>query len=185
MAIIGSANINDRSLLGMRDSEVAVVIEDEEFEAHTMNGKSYQAGKFCGSLRRLLMGEHLGLYKQPTSLANAVGENSVLSPAIKLVDDPISDKFWNNIWNKAADDNTRIFEEVFAVIPTNEIRTLANISQYMNLPKLNKVDPIRAQQRLETVQGHLVRLPLNFLIDEEDHTAGNAQDHLIPTVLWT
>ena len=28
--IIGSANINDRSLLGSRDSEIAVLIEDEE-----------------------------------------------------------------------------------------------------------------------------------------------------------
>ena len=26
--IIGSANINDRSLIGMRDSELAIVIED-------------------------------------------------------------------------------------------------------------------------------------------------------------
>ena len=29
IALIGSANINDRSLLGSRDSELAVVIEDE------------------------------------------------------------------------------------------------------------------------------------------------------------
>jgi len=27
--LIGSANINDRSLLGSRDSEIAIVIEDE------------------------------------------------------------------------------------------------------------------------------------------------------------
>ena len=30
IALIGSANINDRSLKGTRDSELAVVIEDEE-----------------------------------------------------------------------------------------------------------------------------------------------------------
>ena len=30
VAIVGSSNINDRSLLGMRDSEVNVVIEDPE-----------------------------------------------------------------------------------------------------------------------------------------------------------
>ena len=30
VAIIGSSNINDRSLLGMRDSEVNVVIQERE-----------------------------------------------------------------------------------------------------------------------------------------------------------
>lgn len=30
IALIGSANINDRSLKGTRDSELAVVIEDSE-----------------------------------------------------------------------------------------------------------------------------------------------------------
>lgn len=29
-ALIGSANINDRSLLGTRDSEIAIIIEDEQ-----------------------------------------------------------------------------------------------------------------------------------------------------------
>lgn len=30
VALIGSANINDRSLMGSRDSEIAVVIEDQK-----------------------------------------------------------------------------------------------------------------------------------------------------------
>lgn len=30
IALIGSANINDRSLKGTRDTELAVVVEDEE-----------------------------------------------------------------------------------------------------------------------------------------------------------
>ncbi|KAB0388825.1 hypothetical protein E2I00_016037 [Balaenoptera physalus] len=45
--IIGSANINDRSLLGKRDSELAVLIEDTEMEASLMNGVEYQAGRFA------------------------------------------------------------------------------------------------------------------------------------------
>ena len=32
IALIGSANINDRSMMGFRDSELAVVIEDSEKE---------------------------------------------------------------------------------------------------------------------------------------------------------
>ncbi|OWK14727.1 PLD2 [Cervus elaphus hippelaphus] len=50
--IIGSANINDRSLLGKRDSELAVLIEDTEMELSLMNGVEYQAGRFALSLRK-------------------------------------------------------------------------------------------------------------------------------------
>lgn len=54
MAICGSANINDRSLLGHRDSEVGIVINDLEEEDGRMNGKLVKVGKFCSSWRRQL-----------------------------------------------------------------------------------------------------------------------------------
>ncbi|MEQ2289365.1 Phospholipase D, partial [Ameca splendens] len=49
--IIGSANINDRSMLGKRDSEVAVVVEDSEKVASVMDGEDYEAGPFALELR--------------------------------------------------------------------------------------------------------------------------------------
>ena len=45
VALVGSSNVNDRSLLGMRDSEVNVVID----------------GRCCGELRKALFAQHLGL----------------------------------------------------------------------------------------------------------------------------
>lgn len=48
----GSANINDRSLLGKRDSELAILIEDTEMEPSLMDGVEYQAGRFALSLRK-------------------------------------------------------------------------------------------------------------------------------------
>ena len=53
--ILGSANINDRSLLGDRDSEVDMLISDSEFFDSKMDGKPYKAGKFAYSLRQRLM----------------------------------------------------------------------------------------------------------------------------------
>lgn len=53
--IIGSANINDRSQTGHRDSEVCILVTDTEFVPSTMNGRPYQAGKFASSLRKNLM----------------------------------------------------------------------------------------------------------------------------------
>lgn len=47
----GSANINDRSMLGKRDSEVAVIVEDCETMDSLMDGQPYQAGKYALQLR--------------------------------------------------------------------------------------------------------------------------------------
>lgn len=60
-AIIGSANINERSMRGVRDSEVAAVVRDKETVKTTMNGEPYIAGKFAHTLRMRLMREHLGV----------------------------------------------------------------------------------------------------------------------------
>lgn len=47
----GSANINDRSLLGKRDSEMAILVQDTETVPSMMDGEDYRAGKFAQSLR--------------------------------------------------------------------------------------------------------------------------------------
>ncbi|KAL6940210.1 hypothetical protein ACO0QE_004106 [Hanseniaspora vineae] len=58
--IIGSANVNERSMLGNRDSEVAIIVRDTDLVKTTMNGKEYWAGRFAWELRQRLMREHLG-----------------------------------------------------------------------------------------------------------------------------
>lgn len=49
--VLGSANINDRSMLGKRDSEVAVIVEDSEKVAAVMDGREYEAGAYALQLR--------------------------------------------------------------------------------------------------------------------------------------
>jgi phospholipase D1/2 len=61
IAIIGSANINERSMLGVRDSECAAVVRDTDMIWSTMNGEPYLVGRFPHTLRMRLMQEHLGL----------------------------------------------------------------------------------------------------------------------------
>ncbi|CCK69258.1 phospholipase D KNAG_0C01450 [Huiozyma naganishii CBS 8797] len=58
--IIGSANINERSQLGNRDSEVAAIIRDTDMVRSRMDNKPYLAGRFAFELRQKLMREHLG-----------------------------------------------------------------------------------------------------------------------------
>ncbi|OCL05360.1 phospholipase D1 [Glonium stellatum] len=61
VAIIGSANINERSMLGSRDSEVAAIVRDTEMIDSYMAGEPYKVGKFPHTLRLRLMREHLGI----------------------------------------------------------------------------------------------------------------------------
>lgn len=58
--IIGSANINERSQAGNRDSEVAMIIRDTDLVKSKMDGQDYYAGRFAFELRKRLMREHLG-----------------------------------------------------------------------------------------------------------------------------
>jgi len=60
-AIIGSANINERSLLGERDSEIAALVYDNDMIDSIMAGEPYKVGRFPHSLRMRLMREHLGV----------------------------------------------------------------------------------------------------------------------------
>ncbi|KAH7193147.1 uncharacterized protein B0J16DRAFT_72068 [Fusarium flagelliforme] len=61
VALIGSANINERSMLGSRDSECAAIVRDTDMINSTMAGKPYKVGRFAHTLRLRLMREHLGL----------------------------------------------------------------------------------------------------------------------------
>ncbi|KAF8158304.1 hypothetical protein B0H34DRAFT_769482 [Crassisporium funariophilum] len=61
LAIIGSANINERSQRGDRDSELAAVIRDTDLIDRTMAGKPFKVGRFAHTLRVRLMREHLGI----------------------------------------------------------------------------------------------------------------------------
>ncbi|PSN72254.1 phospholipase-like protein D1 [Corynespora cassiicola Philippines] len=61
VCIIGSANINERSMLGSRDSEVAAIVRDTEMLDSFMAGEPYKVGKFPHTLRMRLMREHLGI----------------------------------------------------------------------------------------------------------------------------
>ncbi|CAF1532412.1 unnamed protein product, partial [Adineta ricciae] len=105
MCICGSANINDRSLQGSRDSEFCLVVNDIEMIDSTLNGQTQKVGKFCSTWRKKLFRQILGI----------TNENDL------NVDDPCSDEFYN-YFRETARNNAQIYEEVFNTLPTNHIR---------------------------------------------------------------
>ena len=123
--LIGSANINDRSLLGYRDSEFALIIEDLQLINGSMNKKNVQVGRFCSSLRKRLFREFLGYFDETvapstTILKSRTHLNNLSEPVIRLpnrsesidISDPCSDEFYKNILLKYAAINTKIYEDV-------------------------------------------------------------------------
>lgn len=169
--IAGSANINDRSLNGLRDSEVCLVIEDQEFETGVMNGKAYESGVFAGSMRRYLFSEHLG-------------EADLEKPTFD-VSDPVSDAFFINVWSYIANKNTLIYEEVFSCYPCNSATTFEDLDRLRSAPTLADVNPSAAKAKLKEVQGHLVQFPLDFLKDEMIKPGVGSKEYLLPMETWT
>lgn len=173
IVICGSANINDRSLLGNRDSEIAVFIEDEEFEDGTMNGEKFPSGKYAGSLRKHLFKEHLGILGREHERIDVD------------VTDPVCDRFYRDLWMGTAKLNTQFYENVFHCIPTDSVQTYAQLKEYSALKPLYITEISRAEKMLESIEGHIVMLPLEFLSKENLAPTAGTVEGMMPTSLWT
>ncbi|KAF6096186.1 phospholipase D2 [Phyllostomus discolor] len=166
--IIGSANINDRSLLGKRDSELAVLIEDTEMEPSLMDGMEYQAGRFALSLRKHCFSVVLGADARPDLDLR----------------DPVCDDFFQ-LWHDIAESNANIYEQIFRCLPSNAIRSLRALREYVTVEPLAMVSPPLARSELTQVQGHLVHFPLKFLEDESLLPPLGSKEGMIPLEVWT
>ncbi|KAI4462630.1 phospholipase d [Holotrichia oblita] len=171
--ICGSANINDRSLIGKRDSEIAVLIEDEEFEDGVMNGNAFPCGRLAGSLRKFLFKEHIGLIGKEHEKINID------------ITDPVSDHFYNDIWYSTASLNTEFYDKVFHCIPCDQVETFDQLKEYIAQKPLYLTEISRSEKMLESIEGHLVLFPLKFLCQENLTPAASSVEGIMPTSLWT
>jgi len=179
--IIGSANINDRSMLGYRDSELAVVAEDTaevgSLKEVSFAGQKVMVGELARRFRRSLMAEHLGV------LTKESRENMTWD--IALLDDPVCDDFFHDVWCKHATSNMNLFEKVFRCLPSNELRTFAEVKISRQTDPLYITDPEDAAQLVKGIQGTLVRYPDEFLIDDVIFPPKFAKETLAPEIIWT
>ncbi|XP_043933010.1 phospholipase D2 [Protopterus annectens] len=166
--IIGSANINDRSMLGKRDSELAVIVEDTEMVPSVMDGEEYQAGKFALSLRLECFKVILGAISDPTI----------------NIQDPISDHFFLEVWNTIGSSNTDIYEKVFRCLPSNTVRSRKDLLEFTGQESLATTSPEEAREELKGIRGHLVFYPLMFLSDEHLLPPLNSKEGMVPVEVW-
>ncbi|XP_053187995.1 phospholipase D2 [Scomber japonicus] len=167
--IIGSANINDRSMLGNRDSELAVFVEDEERVPSIMGGEEYQAGPLTLALRKECF----------SVLVGAASDSSI------NIDDPISDEFFFLAWNSAAKLNATIYDKVFRCLPCDEVHNMRELKEYSSKECLYDSDPEQAKEELKAVRGLLVHFPMKFLCEENLLPPLGTKEGMAPVGLWT
>ncbi|KAG2414648.1 hypothetical protein HFD88_003839 [Aspergillus terreus] len=182
IAICGSANINDRSQLGYHDSELAIVVEDQDLIDSTMDGKPFKAARLAATLRRQLWREHLGLLpaqdydasQHPNAQPPNVCMNQILEgPENDFVTDPLNDALWDT-WTGQATVNTEMYRVLFRADPDDNIKNFEEYDHFRPAKgrKMGHLfDPYQpakdVREKLDQIKGHLVWMPLDFLKDAE------------------
>lgn len=163
IALIGSANINDRSMMGSRDSELAVVVEDTKKVESYMNGIWYAANDFAHSLRLRCFQQLFGY------------EDS------QQVLDPLSKSMWTEIHRRVSI-NTSIYRVVFGCYPDN----IAHITSD-TIGLKNSANKSKYQELSKDICGFAVEFPLNFLEGEDLRTMKDFEFGLfiVPNYVFT
>lgn len=110
--LVGSANINERSLLGDRDSELAVLIADTDGDYQDIDGSGVLSPyrKFARDLR-------IDIWRK------LLGDASEDEKSKKFLEMPAKAEGWQHI-RKLALKNTAIYEDVFDFIPRNYLNKI-------------------------------------------------------------
>ena len=151
IVICGSANLNDRSQLGDHDSEIAVLIQDQNQIDSQMDEQPYRASAYASSLRRQIFRKHLGLLpgQDParpdanfTPIDRDPNSYDWGSPADSLVCDVLSDGF-DRLWRETAKTNTEVFAKAFHAIPADNVHTWDEYNDFFGnlfIPKTGEGD---------------------------------------------
>ncbi|CAK62572.1 unnamed protein product (macronuclear) [Paramecium tetraurelia] len=160
IALIGSANINDRSLQGNRDSELAIIVQDQVTVDTIMDGQPYVASKFAHTLRTSLYMEHFDM------------------PYEKVID-PLNLQFEKES-TAQANINTRMYKQVFACYPHDDIRKVSDYQEFKANKHLDEYDQFKS-----FIKGHAVIFPLQFLCEEDLNIKVTQKEYYVPENSFT
>jgi len=148
VAIVGSSNLNDRSMCGDRDSEIAVkVTEPLHCTPTQMDGDHFAAAEFAHSLRLKLWRDHLGMVplgdQRQLDYAELYADTLQRSEfkdggGVQWWDDDLSDPVCNDVWQLirgTATNNTHVLEGAFDERPWNEMSHLVLARKGLGLSK--------------------------------------------------
>ena len=154
--IIGSANINDRSMVGDHDSEIAMVVSDAQKIPSKLAGNDVKVSQTVHKFRMKIFQEFVGKCKE------------------KDLIDPLSENFVNE-WEGTAYKNTAKYREVFGCYPDDLM------DSYETMRKMRA----EAQKKNifiknDEIKGFLVEFPLNFLKNEDLTFSTISVENLLP-----
>ena len=121
-ALVGSANINDRSLDGDRDSEMAVLVTDTETATTDIGAIAgpQLTRKFARDLR-------MGVWNKIFALSGAKTSVKAASKLLDAVKKPAAQASWEAI-RTVASTNTELYNAAFAFIPRNPKNASTKVS---------------------------------------------------------
>jgi phospholipase D1/2 len=157
-AIIGSANINDRSQLGSNDSEIAMIVKDSKKIKTMIRGVNKEVSSSVYKFRMKLFKEHSGIEDE------------------EYLRDPLSPEF-NQIWKIRAKENTEFYRHVFRAYPDDEILSIRDIANFEAQAKLEDYDLLASD-----IKGNLVEFPLHFLENENLYLTIANKEFYLPEV---
>jgi len=162
--IIGSQNINDRSMSGTRDSELGVYVHHDPNQVNAvLGGKSVQVSSFVRAFRLRLWKEHLGLHQMD------------FQQIIQNYGDAICNEVYVDRWLEVARKNTETFGKCFPYMPKD---VTTKLSQYRSAVAGGQF--ARYVECLEdgSIQGTLILHPTRFLADSLEELRHAISDHL-------
>lgn len=185
--IMGSANINDRSLHGGRDSELAVMILDDRKEDAVLRTERVKVNTFARKLRLALWEKHLGFHIKAGDGVVVRSGRSEFSVAIQM---PAAGETIKML-QKIASSNEAKYTETFKFVPVGFSEEW-NGSLWPTLPVAQRRDEVAARQAAsempfsedfwlkpfadamnnDGVTGFFCRLPSYWTFEENNHPAG-------------
>jgi phosphatidylserine/phosphatidylglycerophosphate/cardiolipin synthase-like enzyme len=141
--IVGSANLNDRSMMGDRDSELAVHVESISPVLKAFGKEAFLIDPCIHQIRINLWHEHFALPYE-----------SIMYPLL--------DEIWEKMW-AVATNNTMIYDEVFKCFPSNKYLSWeAFLIRGVDFSGI--WDPLESYKaQIDKVHGHVVLYPFKFL----------------------
>jgi len=151
IAIIGSANINDRSMMGDRDSEICCVIEGPQDKVLIDNrNHTYTVSEAIYELRKNLLSCYLGRNKADSDSLKILWSNQAMTE-IRAISRR-NTALYNDVW-KYTPDTVRTFSDLSKMDPRKQ--SFAENIDVTKIPDLMK-----------GLEGLIVDFPFGFLKDE-------------------
>ncbi|OQR88073.1 phospholipase D, Pi-PXPH-PLD [Achlya hypogyna] len=147
-----SANINERSMNGDRDSEIAVVVEDTDMEPDVTIGDGAAVGKFAHSFRMKLFEEHFGVTPG--------------SPLYAKYSDPVPAATWFAFQDQAMK-NSMVYESVFGCLPADAVRSFGDMGVKYDLDKKERTGTFRRMSACATTTSAIVDSAMPAVIPED------------------